>query len=465
MMHFRTTIVLAIGAIAVAAFAAMSPATQRAEANEQLRQPGIRASAPLEPLSTTSPVPRAARVLALEDLTALAMANHPALRIAVAKVEAACGNWEQSGLYPNPTAGYVANDIGDNGSAGKQGGFVSQEVVTADKLRLNRGAAAQLVRRMRQDLAAQRLRVTTDVRTRYYEVLAAERQVQLSTRLAEIGGETLRLTESLLKPGLEATEVSRIDLLRARVDRETASIGLETARQNRAAAWRRLTASLGLPHMEPVELRDELEAMTPPIAWDDAVERLMRASPELSSARTEVDRLRWSLDRSWAERVPNATAMVMLQRDTNTNENLVGVQVGMPVPVYNRNQGAIRKAEAELAAGRAETARVELFLYRNLADVYQQYASARRQVDVYRTKILPDTSESLALLENSFRHGQIDRRELLAAERPAIEVRLRYLAALVELKRNEAAIDGFLLLGGDTAVLERGTMRFDSPIR
>ena len=83
-------------------------------------------------------VPAAPKPVCLADLEGMAMANNPTLARANARVQAAQGNWKQVGLLPNPTGGYSASEIGDEGQAGQQGGVIGQEIVLGHKLKLNR---------------------------------------------------------------------------------------------------------------------------------------------------------------------------------------------------------------------------------------------------------------------------------------------------------------------------------------
>src|SRR5687767_13725701 len=64
--------------------------------------------------------------LTLVEVEQLALAYHPAVREAAGQRRAAQGNWIQVGLRPNPEIGYSGEEIGNEGSAGMQGGFVSK---------------------------------------------------------------------------------------------------------------------------------------------------------------------------------------------------------------------------------------------------------------------------------------------------------------------------------------------------
>src|SRR5262249_21844114 len=114
--------------------------------------------------------PSGGRPLTLAALEAHALANHPTLAQAAARGGAARADAFQAGLWRNPVAGYLGSEIGNEGRAGQQGFFVSQEFVTGGKLQLSRQTALQVAQRREFELAAQRFRVLNDVRIQFYEV-------------------------------------------------------------------------------------------------------------------------------------------------------------------------------------------------------------------------------------------------------------------------------------------------------
>ena len=100
------------------------------------------------PLRKTTPA-TAESGLTLAELERIALECNPTLAQAAMNVRAAEGTYVQAGLYPNPTVGYVGDEIGNDGTAGFQGGFISQEIVTAGKLRLGRAVASHGIQRAR----------------------------------------------------------------------------------------------------------------------------------------------------------------------------------------------------------------------------------------------------------------------------------------------------------------------------
>jgi len=379
----------------------------------------------------------------LAELENLALRCNPTLAQAASRVAAARGRWVQAGLYPNPTAGYVGAEIGNEGRGGQQGGYVGQEIVTAGKLRLSRSVAQQEVCQAEWELQSQRQRVLTDVRRGFYDALVAQRAVELAEQLLRIGEEGVRSTEALLK----AQEVARADVLQAQIEADTARILLQQAKSRHAAAWRNLAAVVGAGAMRPAPLAGEPWENLPTLRWEDAYNRLLAESPELAAAHAGVARAQATLSRECAKRVPNLDVMAAVQYDNATEYTWATVQAGVPLPIFNRNQGNIHRAQAELAAARADVQRVHLDLQQRLAAVFEQYTTARYQVEKYSRDILPNARASLDLATKGYQQGEYNYLFLLTAQRTYFHTNLVYLDSLRELRAAATAIEGNLLEG------------------
>ena len=117
------------------------------------------------------------------------------------------------------------------------------------------------------------------------------------------------------------------------------------------------------------------------------------------------------------------------------------------MPIFNRNQGNIRRAQAELMAAQNEVQRVQLDLQQRLAAVFEQYTTARYQVEKYSRDILPNAQASLDLANKGYRQGEYNYLSLLTAQRTYFQTNLIYLDALRELRTAATAIEGNLLSG------------------
>jgi cobalt-zinc-cadmium efflux system outer membrane protein len=209
-----------------------------------------------------------------------------------------------------------------------------------------------------------------------------------------------------------------------------------------------LAAVVGLPNLDSAQLVGNLEAELPQFSWEQSLQRLLAESPELAQVQAGVERARWVLQRECAGRVPDIDTLVNVKYDNNTNRTITGVLVGVPLPVFNRNQGNIVRAQADVAAAESEVQRLELALRDRLAIAFQRYESARQQADRYSTKLLPAAKESLDLVTSGYRQGQFPYLTLLTAQRTYFRVSLTYLECLRTLRASTVAIEGLLLSGG-----------------
>jgi outer membrane protein TolC len=224
----------------------------------------------------------------LAQLEQIALERNPTLCQAAMRINAARGQNQQVGLYPNPVAGYFSEEMGSGGTAGKQGAFVSQEFVTAGKLKLNRAVASQEVQQAQWAWQSQRYRVLNDVRTIYYDVLYAQQTIEINEQLVRIGEENVKTAENLFA----AKEVSRVDVLQSSVETDSARLQLQNARNRHQAIWRQLTAVIGAPEMEPAAIAGRLEDNLPQLSWSTALEQLLATSPQLAEARAGMERAR-----------------------------------------------------------------------------------------------------------------------------------------------------------------------------
>ncbi len=398
---------------------------------------------------------REGRVLTREDIERMALAFSPAIAKAQAEIEAAEGHWQQVGLLPNPIVGYTGNQLGSGGRTEQHGVLISQEVPTAGKLRTNRAVAAAQIQHAEQRLAAEQIRVVTSARASFYELLAAQQRVELATKLANSSAQTARVIEDLLK----GREVGRSDLLQARIEADAARVVLERSRNQHRAAAKQLAALIGEPWYEVVTVSGSLADELPEIPWESAVERLLAESPELAMATADWERAEWALERALAQAYPNLTVQGVVQRDNDIGGTDGAIQATLPLPLWNRNQGGIRQAEAEVAAAQYAMGRMEQSLRQRLAVVYERYASARYAATMYQGSILGNARENLDLADELYRAGDVNYLTLLTAQRTYFEKNLAYLEALRETWLALVEIEGFVLAGAANGTFDAAPQR------
>ena len=435
---------LALAAALVAA--ALVPRVAPTAAQDLLPAP-IQLVNPAAPSATEEgvPLPLPAAELTLGELESMALAANPAVGRALALVGAARANALQVGLRPNPSVGYEGQQIGSGGQAEQHGVLFGQEIVTGGKLQLNRVVASREVEIAEQELEQTRTRVLTDVRIAYFRVLVGQRQIAQADELVDLSREVSTAVDALHR----AQEVGRVDVLQAKLEREQSEITSQTARNRLDAAWRELAAVVGNPRLPFQRLAGDPTSASQDIQFDGALDRLLASSPEIAAAAAEMRRARAALARAQVEPIPNVT----FQGLVNWQDNGIGgkpdggVALSVPLPIFNRNQGAILKAQREVLAANQAIAQLELQLQERLAPVFENYVNASQQTMRYRESILPAAEEALRLTRELYRTGEINYTELLTVQRTFAVANRDYLDAVLRLRIAEAEIEGLLLEG------------------
>ena len=383
--------------------------------------------------------------LTLATLESRALASNPSIARAAALVNAARGRALQVGLRPNPEVGFDFQQLGSDGLAEQYGVVIGQEFVRREKLQLNRSAALHDVHRLEQELAAQRQRVLTDVRIAYVRALRTERQLELTQQLVDIGEQGVNVAKELFN----AQEVGRADVLQAELEVESASILRRNAENRRVAVWQELSAVVGQQLLQPQLLAGDITDAGHQVQFVEALLQLQNASPEIAAVLADIQRARCQLKRQQVETRPNVTMVGLINwRDNGIGGDADGgLSMTLPLPLWNKNQGAIREARYQLDAAERKLGQVELELKNRLAPVFERYQNASEQVDRYRERILPKSAETLELTRETYELGEINFVNLLTVQRTYANNQLAYLDALEMLRVAEAEIAGMLLSG------------------
>lgn len=378
----------------------------------------------------------------LDNLVQLGLTQNPALQQAGLSISAAQGKAFQSGLYPNPTFSFSADELGDKtGPAGILTPQVSQELVTGGKLRLNRAIAGREVDQSTLALQSQRYFLLTTIRQGYFEVLAYQRRVEILTELVKLAKKSQESAELLLK----GKQIAELDVLPFQLELDRLTAELEAAQREGMAAWRRLAASMGVPNLPKSPLVGSLDIPLPEFDFDPLRDFVLDAHPEVSFAKVGIAKAELAVKRAEVEKIPNVTvgAGYTRQNQNRSDDWLFGVSV--PIPAFNRNQGNVQAARAELGRAIFELARVQNDLSGRLATAYGQFSAAKQRADRYRTSILPTATRSYQLSLTAFKGGQFEYLRVVQAQRAVAEANLEYIRALSDAWKAASEIAGLTL--------------------
>src|SRR5713101_2410228 len=344
------------------------------------------------------------KTITLEELQQMALQNNPTFRQSAANIQAAEGRKKQSGLYPNPTVGYQGEQIrGGSFHGGEQGFFLQQDIVLGGKLGLNRKIFDQELKQAETEADEQKLRVVTNVRMSYFQALAAQQTLELRQDLSKLADDAVATSHQLSNVG----QADAPDVLESEVEGQQAQLAVAMAEQNQQRVWKALAAVVGNPRLPLMKLLGKLED-TPPVNADELVEKIVNESPAVRIAELGVKRAEAALARAKREPIPDLQLRGGLQHNGEllSNGRAVGLQgfadVGVRIPIFNRNQGNIAAARADVERARREVERVKLVLRERAASVVQNYTFSQTAVDRYKNQMIPRAQKAYEMYTKKY---------------------------------------------------------------
>ncbi len=395
---------------------------------------------PTPPATSAAPVP-----LTLLDLEQMALHDNPTLAQATTAVDASRAKALQAGLCPNPTIGYRGENIGIAGTAGEfQGGFVQQTIVTAGKLRLSRAKYNQEAYEAELLALGQQYRVLNGLRMRFWELLALQQLIEVHRSMVANAEESLRTRREMFNTG----QANRADVLLAEIQLNDAKIDLLTMQNQYPALWQHLAALVGSPHLRPGPLTGQLDQLGQPLDCGSMLSRLLTESPELQAAQAHVVRDQITLRREQVQPIPNIQLQGAAGYSFETRNTVATAQVGIQLPIWNRNQGTIQEATADLARSQAEVLRVELSLRQRLADAFNRYLTALQTAQLYRDGNIPKAAEAYEVQLDMYKKRRTPWPEVIRLQRNVLALKAKYTRSLLALHKAEVEIVGLLLVDG-----------------
>jgi len=386
--------------------------------------------------------------LRIDELERMAVERNPAVARAEAQISASEGRKRQAGAYPNPVVGLNADEVngGETIRYGEWGGFASQQIVTAGKRGLDRDIAGQDLASAKAMSKAERQRVVNAARMLFYQALADQRLLDVRTELASIARNTSKISRELANVG----QADQPDMLAAEVEEQRAELGLQMARNAQVRTWRQISALVDRT-MTPQPLEGDLDAL-PKIDIGKTLDTIEKQSPDIEQASLSVARAELAIKRAEVARIPDIEVRSGLRYNRELleiNRRPVGLEtfldVGVRIPIFDRNGGKIAAAKADREAARLESRRVALSLQSRLAATYRDYTDSMQAAERYRAEMIPRAEKAYQTYLGNFRAMSAAYPQALNAQRTLFMLREQQVESLAAAWRSVVELEGLLL--------------------
>ncbi|MBQ9873104.1 MAG: TolC family protein [Thermoguttaceae bacterium] len=421
-----------------------APAPTASPAVPSAATSGLPGGAPTDlPTLSFASAPGIQNRVSIASLQEKAIQNHPSRKLADSLVEAERGAALQSSLRPNPSLRYDAEEIGADGSAGKQGVALEQTFGGASKRQLSARRHSRALETLDWNKRIAIAKIRADVRELAYRLVASRKKLEFRRGLLEISRATEERARAAVAAG--SVEITRLEFLQLQNQTRLAQTALGAETNRAESLEKRLAALVGEPSAPIGEVADDPNELANRWLDENAVlETILNESPQVAKKNSEIAEKQAALA---YETEPNREFSLEggVSYDFADKTTLAKFGVGIPLRVNDRNQGNIAKASAELRAARDELDRLRIKLRSELAETLAEYKTSREEVLAYRQEIVPDFERAFSISRRAYENGQINFIELSVARASYVESVVGYLDALERLAASVVRIESSLL--------------------
>lgn len=389
--------------------------------------------------------------ITLAEAQRLSLQRNPAFLADAEERAIARGELRQAyALLPNPQLEIEAPAAATDGGFGRYEAALSQEIEWAGQRGLRIDVAESGVRRAAQ-LVRDAARLTlADASVAYYAAVGAARRLDVVEEIFDSNQRLLAAVRTQVDEG----EISALEGSLAEIEVARARARVLGARREAGSAEFALKRAIGLVPDAAILLDEQLPD-APAAAMlqrDSLVQLALERRPDLAARSAAVAQLEASTRLARREAIPNVEISSLIEREEASGETRFGIGVGLPFPVWNRNQGTAASLRAQAQQAGWSRQAVELRIRTEVADAYQAYVTASEEADIFERDVLQPAQQNQRLLEIAYREGKIDLPALLLLRNQLLDAELSYWDAwlvrrqsMVELESATASIGSGLL--------------------
>ncbi|MBM3840748.1 MAG: TolC family protein [Verrucomicrobia bacterium] len=379
--------------------------------------------------------------LTLEQALELAERLQPELAEAKALSEAAEGRAKQAGTFPNldVIARMESARFRDPASQAELPVGISQAIPLGGRLGKAREAEKLERDRRTHELEARRRDLRKRVHSGFATALYQEKAFQTQRDFVADTGKLAATTKARVNAG----DALREELARSEMELVRAQVELRRAEALSEHAMVELKAAIGDPGLPVKTLVGSLDAIFE-IPTLETLAANLSGHPEVASAVAAVRVRQAQVDLAKAERIPDVRVEALYRRLEASKENAFDIGLMIPLPLFDRNQGRLREARAEVAAAEARSRSTQNALRVRLHDAHAQLTTALANSRALNADVLPRADLVLKATEARFAAGDIGLAELLPVRRDWAAVRLTYLESLRDVMQAWAQVSAYL---------------------
>lgn len=365
-----------------------------------------------------------------DEAVAIALWNNAAFQELLVDLGVARGDLIQAGLLPNPEAVYFWQ------MSEKPYKYLFDFPIEALWLRPIRvRSALREAERVTERLTQSGLDLMRDVRQAYADVVLAKERVRIAGESVKLRGRIAEFAEKRLKAGdisPQESATARIDRLQAEQDATRVGFDVpvleERLRNLMGIGWIRCPLLLD-PSPPPACQCLDADALTQE-ATNNRPDALAAAEAvNAAEARVRFAKVGW------------VRFLGIADATSGKESHVLGPALRFTVPLFNRNQGGIARAEAELERATRNRKTVEYQIILDVQRAYLQYRQGCAELEVLLKKVRPEVEAAIRRAQAAYQEGNVPIFIVLETTRQLLDNYLREAQLHGDLRRFWAELE------------------------
>jgi cobalt-zinc-cadmium efflux system outer membrane protein len=392
-----------------------------------------------EPISSIPPAPPSSLSLNVTEAVSLFLKQNLDLLMTKYGIDDAKGLAITAKLFPNPVLSLFGGAAFTQQQTFKGTRYLTPQIEQMFLLAGKRGyrieSAGYGIQAAEATFTDAIRQLTLTLKDTYYQVQLASRRLDLAKDNQERFHRILTIGELRFKKGF----IAEVDLIRLRL--QAVDFGAQVIRfsQELQTALADLRLLLALPPTTDLILTSDLvyTRVTPDI--DRLRMEALDKRPDLQARQFVLSQQQANLKLAKSLRVPDPVvggSFTMQGPQGGSNQQLYGLTLEVPLPVFDRNQGGIAQAEIAIQVAQVDLHKTTLEVQNDIEVTYRNLIQSQRLVEAYQAGVLDDARTTFFILEKAYQKGGVTLIDVLDAARTSQTILQNYLEALFEYQRN-----------------------------
>jgi len=388
-----------------------------------------------------SPILCLAETLDKQAALKQALQNNPSYKAALSQIEVAAGERSQASLLPNPQTVFEIENLG---GSGERKGFerteitlgLEQKIELAGKRRLRTEVAEYGYKINQEESVAQALKLLSETEYAFIRMAVAKQRITIADNRLQLANQTYKI----VKERVDAAASPDYQLEKVNIEKTEAKIEKHHVEEEYIFARNDLARLLGLKSSDNLNIYVDLSAL-PKLIDQQALINSLKSAPQSRAQEFAKMKAQSSLDLAKATGVPDPTVGLGVRQFTDNDDTALVALLSFPLPLFDRNQGAIKSARANVIRTDAQARAMELSLYQSATQAWEIFSAELEIIHHYQNDIIPSAKASYNQLNKGYNLGAFSFLDLIDAQRTLNRVQSEYLDNMLELYEAKVQID------------------------